>query len=84
MCSSDLSIAKSLTEMMQGAFKLAVDGDLFKVTLVFPAVKKKTIFKKTEEQEVEGDEMDAAYRGKTAEHAALEQKIQEYLDEDEQ
>ena len=32
-----LSIARSLTECMGGAFDLAVDGDLFKVTLTFPA-----------------------------------------------
>lgn len=31
-----LSIARSLTECMGGAFDLAVDGDLFKVTLTFP------------------------------------------------
>lgn len=31
-----LSIARSLTECMGGAFALAVDGDLFKVTLTFP------------------------------------------------
>lgn len=33
-----LSIARSLVELQGGAMKLAVDGDLFKVTLVFPAV----------------------------------------------
>ena len=31
-----LNIAKSLTELMQGTFKLIVDGDLFKVILTFP------------------------------------------------
>lgn len=31
-----LSIAKSLTELMQGEFELVVDGDLFKVILTFP------------------------------------------------
>ncbi len=31
-----LNIAKSLTELMQGTFKLIVDGDLFKVVLTFP------------------------------------------------
>lgn len=35
-----LSIAQSLTELMQGKFELAIDGDLFKVTLLFPAVEK--------------------------------------------
>lgn len=30
-----LSIAKNLTELMGGSFKLDVDGDLFKVTLIF-------------------------------------------------
>ena len=33
-----LSIAKSLTELMGGAFTVSVDGDLFKVTLAFPAL----------------------------------------------
>ena len=31
-----LNIAKSLMELQQGQLQLAVDGDLFKVTLVFP------------------------------------------------
>ena len=31
-----LSISKSLTELMGGAFTVAIDGDLFKVTLTFP------------------------------------------------
>ena len=31
-----LSIARSLTELMGGAFRLSVDGDLFKVTLTLP------------------------------------------------
>lgn len=31
-----LSIARSLTELMGGAFQLSVDGDLFKVTLTLP------------------------------------------------
>ncbi|MBQ8518534.1 MAG: HAMP domain-containing histidine kinase, partial [Agathobacter sp.] len=31
-----LSIAQSLTELMQGTMKLEIDGDLFKVTLRFP------------------------------------------------
>ena len=33
-----LSIARSLVELQGGAMKLVVDGDLFKVTLVFPSV----------------------------------------------
>lgn len=32
-----LSIAKSLTELQGGEFRLYLDGDLFKVTIVFPA-----------------------------------------------
>ena len=32
-----ISIAKSLMELMGGAFRLSVDGDLFKVELVFPS-----------------------------------------------
>ena len=35
-----LSIAKSLTELQKGAFDIAIDGDLFKVTLSFPILRK--------------------------------------------
>ena len=31
-----LNIAKSLVELQQGRMELLVDGDLFKVTLIFP------------------------------------------------
>lgn len=31
-----LSIAKNLTEVMKGKFEIVVDGDLFKVVLIFP------------------------------------------------
>ena len=34
-----LSIAKTLTEMQGGKFELYLDGDLFRVTIVFPLVK---------------------------------------------
>lgn len=33
-----LSIAKNLTEMQGGKFKIYIDGDLFKVTITFPQV----------------------------------------------
>ena len=33
-----LSIARSLTELMDGQMSVSVDGDLFKVTLTFPTV----------------------------------------------
>ncbi len=33
-----LSIAKSLAELQKGSLKLSVDGDLFKATLLFPAI----------------------------------------------
>ena len=33
-----LNIAKSLTELQKGQLQLLVDGDLFKVTLIFPGV----------------------------------------------
>ena len=33
-----LNIAKSLVEIQQGQMHLMVDGDLFKVTLIFPLV----------------------------------------------
>lgn len=35
-----LSIAKNLTEMQGGQFDIYVDGDLFKVTVTFPQIKK--------------------------------------------
>lgn len=38
-----LSIARSLTELMGGTFSLYVDGDLFKVILVFPVAGGETI-----------------------------------------
>lgn len=37
-----LSIAKSLTELQSGEFKIYVDGDLFKVTITFKAKKKES------------------------------------------
>lgn len=36
-----LSIAKNLTEVMNGKFEIIVDGDLFKVILTFPLLKEK-------------------------------------------
>jgi signal transduction histidine kinase len=33
-----LSIAKSLTQLQQGTFDIAIDGDLFKATLTFPKI----------------------------------------------
>ena len=36
-----LSIAKTLTEMQGGKFELYLDGDLFKVTIIFPKVEVK-------------------------------------------
>ena len=36
-----LSIAKSLVELQGGQFDITVDGDLFKVTLTFPVIKKR-------------------------------------------
>ena len=35
-----LSIAKTLTEMQGGNFELYLDGDLFRVTITFPRIKK--------------------------------------------
>ena len=34
-----LNIAKSLTQLQHGEFRLAVDGDLFKAEIVLPCVK---------------------------------------------
>ena len=36
-----LSIAKNLTEAMNGKFEIMVDGDLFKVVLTFPLLEDK-------------------------------------------
>ncbi len=36
-----LSIAKNLTEAQKGAFEIVMDGDLFKVNLVFPLLEEK-------------------------------------------
>ena len=36
-----LSIAKSLTEAQNGRFEILLDGDLFKVTLIFPLISSK-------------------------------------------
>ena len=36
-----LSIANSLTELMEGRLTLVTDGDLFKVILNFPCIDKK-------------------------------------------
>ena len=33
-----LSIAQSLTELMNGKLRLVVDGDLFKIILLFPSI----------------------------------------------
>ena len=33
-----LNIAKSLMELQKGELQLLVDGDLFKVTLIFPGI----------------------------------------------
>ena len=35
-----LSIAQSLTELQGGKFNISIDGDLFKVMMVWPKVKK--------------------------------------------
>lgn len=45
-----LSIAKNLTQKMGGDFRIYLDGDLFKVTLVFPKVKKEKKEEYTEKQ----------------------------------
>lgn len=37
-----LSIARSLTELQQGAFSLSIDGDLFKAAMTFPLLEEKT------------------------------------------
>lgn len=34
-----LSIAKNLTELQNGSFEISIDGDLFKVNVIFPLVK---------------------------------------------
>lgn len=51
-----LSIAQTLTELMQGKFEIYLDGDLFRVTLTFPIKEEKEEIK--EEIKEEGDNMD--------------------------
>lgn len=46
-----ISIAKSLTELMNGTFELVVDGDLFKVTVSFPLYKQQRPDEKKPKQE---------------------------------
>ena len=41
-----LSISRSLTELQGGTFNIYLDGDLFKVTTVFPLVKKENVEEK--------------------------------------
>ena len=36
-----LSIAKNLTELQKGSFDIYLDGDLFKVTIIFPEASSK-------------------------------------------
>ena len=45
-----ISIAKSLTELMEGTFELTVDGDLFKVALTFPLYGVEKVQEKQQEQ----------------------------------
>ena len=43
-----LSIARSLAELQGGTFRLDVDGDLFKATIIFPEAEEKTNRDKSE------------------------------------
>jgi len=43
-----LSIAKNLTELMNGTFLLDLDGDLFKVDIIFPLVQKEEVCEQNE------------------------------------
>ena len=47
-----LSIAKSLTELQGGEFKLYLDGDLFKVTITFKKISKAEPGPKNKQTEV--------------------------------
>lgn len=51
-----LSIAQTLTELMQGKFEIYLDGDLFRVTLTFPIKEEKEELK--QEIKEKGDNMD--------------------------
>ncbi len=46
-----LSITRTLTELQKGSFDIYLDGDLFKVTIIFPEAPKESMGVKTEEQE---------------------------------
>lgn len=55
-----ISIAKSLTELMDGTFELVVDGDLFKVILTFPVYSMGKMHKESLAQQMHGLEKEDA------------------------
>ncbi len=59
-----ISIAKSLTELMNGTFELIVDGDLFKVILTFPVYGMGKMRQDSSVQQMHGFEKDDAGFGK--------------------
>lgn len=59
-----LSIAKNLTELQGGQFEIAIDGDLFRVTVTFPLAK---VSKSKETEASEGDKTDEDNDGSTEE-----------------
>lgn len=48
-----LSIAKTLTELQKGSFDIYLDGDLFKITIIFPEAPKEEIAIENQEENVQ-------------------------------
>lgn len=52
-----LSIAKTLTELQKGSFDIYLDGDLFKITIIFPEAAKEEAVKENPEKNVQQAEI---------------------------
>ena len=52
-----LSIAKTLTELQKGSFDIYLDGDLFKITIIFPEAAKEETTAENQEKNVQQAEI---------------------------
>lgn len=52
-----LSIAKTLTELQKGSFDIYLDGDLFKITIIFPEAAKEEIAAENQEKNLQQAEI---------------------------
>lgn len=52
-----LSIAKTLTELQKGSFDIYLDGDLFKITIIFPEAAKEEIAGENQEKNLQQAEI---------------------------